>query len=109
MTDQEKAIVMAYTGFAMLTGEKFCIFHEYIEKLMGRPVYTHEMAIKAIDDEIKERAKEDFVRLCRQGTTKLITKTENGRAARYCENCGNKVGVYKVYNFCPNCGAEVEE
>ena len=42
-------------------------------------------------------------------TTKLITKTENGRAARYCENCGNKVGVYKVYNFCPNCGAEVEE
>ena len=31
MTDREKAIVMAYTGIAMLTGEKFPIFHEYVE------------------------------------------------------------------------------
>jgi hypothetical protein len=64
MTDNEKAIVMAYTGTCMLTGDKFQIFHEYIEKLLGRPVYTHEMAIKAIADEIKEKAKADFIALC---------------------------------------------
>lgn len=64
MTDKERAIIMAYTGYAMLTGEKFSIFHEYIEGLMGRPVYTHEMAYKEISDEIREKAKPDFLKLC---------------------------------------------
>jgi len=64
MTDREKAIVMAYTGVCMLSGDKFSIFHEYVESIMGRHVYTHEMAIKAVDDEIKEKAKADFIALC---------------------------------------------
>ena len=64
MTDREKAIVMAYTGVCMLSGDKFKIFHEYVENIMGRPVYTHEMAIKAVGDEIKEKAKADFIALC---------------------------------------------
>ena len=48
----------------MLSGDKFQIFHKYVEDIMGRPVYTHEMAIKAVDDEIKEKAKADFIALC---------------------------------------------
>lgn len=64
MTDREKAIVMAYTGVCMLSGDKFQIFHKYIEEIMGRPVYTHEMGIKAIEDEIKNRSKADFIALC---------------------------------------------
>ena len=66
MTDKEKAIVMAYTGVAMLTGEKFDIFHQYIEKLLGRPVYTHELAFKEIQDQIKEKSNEDFLKVCAQ-------------------------------------------
>ena len=62
MTDEEKAIVMAYTGVCMLTEDKFQIFHKYVEKLMGRPVYTHELGFLA--DTIKEKAKDDFIRLC---------------------------------------------
>ena len=65
MTDKEKAIVMAYTGIVMLTGDKFGIFHKYVEDIMGRPVYSHEMAIKAVDEEIKEKAKADFIALCK--------------------------------------------
>lgn len=65
MTDKEKAIIMAYTGVAMLTGEKFSIFHKYIEDLMGRPIFTHELANKEIWDELKEKSKEDFINLCR--------------------------------------------
>jgi Protein of unknown function (DUF551). len=63
MTDKEKAIVMAFSGTCMLTGDKFNIFHEYVEKLMGRPVYTHELGFLA--DEIKEKAKDDFIELCK--------------------------------------------
>lgn len=62
MTDREKAIVMAYTGVAMLTGDKFQIFHKYVEGIMGRPIWTHEMAQLA--DEIKEKSKADFMKLC---------------------------------------------
>lgn len=64
MTDREKAIVMAYTGVCMLSGDKFRIFREYIDDIMGRPVYTHELANKAVVDEIKKKAKADFITLC---------------------------------------------
>ena len=62
MTDREKAIVMAYTGACMLTGDKYQIFNKYVEDIMGRPIWTHEMARLA--DEIKEKSKDDFIKLC---------------------------------------------
>jgi hypothetical protein len=46
----------------MLTEDKFQIFHRYVEALMGRPVYTHELGFLA--DTIKEKAKVDFIMLC---------------------------------------------
>ena len=36
MTDKEKAIVMAYTGICMLTGDKFQIFHKYVRQYPGK-------------------------------------------------------------------------
>lgn len=68
MTDRERAIVMAYTGIIMLNGEKFSIFHEYVEEIMGRPVWTHEMGIDLVAEEIKEKAKPDFLELCANGS-----------------------------------------
>lgn len=65
MTKHECAIVMAYTGKCMLTGNDFQIFHEYIEELMDRPVFTHELAFKEVSDEIVKRSKKDFLELCK--------------------------------------------
>ena len=62
MTDREKAIVMAYTGRCMLTGDKFQIFHKYVEDILGRPVWTHD--IGWLENEIKEKSKADFIALC---------------------------------------------
>ena len=62
MTDKEKAIVMAHTGICMLAGDKFHIFHKYVEDIMGRPILTHEIGWLA--DTIKEKAKADFLALC---------------------------------------------
>lgn len=64
MTDREKAIVMAHTGICMLTGDKFTIFHKYVDELMGRPVFTHEIGLLA--DTIKEKSKSDFIALCNE-------------------------------------------
>ena len=68
MTKRECAIVMAYTGICMLTGENFSIFHEYIEEKLGRPVHTHELP--ELKEEIKEKSKDDFLNLCRTATDK---------------------------------------
>lgn len=62
MTDREKAVVMAYTGVVMLKGNKFRIFHAYVEELMERPVMTHEMGFLA--DRIKEKAEAEFIKIC---------------------------------------------
>ena len=62
MTKQKKVIVSAYTGVLMCD---FADLHEYIEKIMGRPVWTHELAFHDIMQEIKAKSKEDFMNLCR--------------------------------------------
>lgn len=65
MTKREAAVIMAYTGDVTLIGEDFRIYHEYVEQILGRPVYTHEMADKDVMDEIREKSKADFIDICR--------------------------------------------
>ena len=66
MTDKEKAIIMAYTGVAMLTGEKIGIFYEYVGGLLGRSIFTHELADANVWELIKEKSKGDFISLCEE-------------------------------------------
>ena len=68
MTDREKAIVEAYTGVCMLTGEKRSVFNKYVNEIMGRPIYTHEFAYEYIQKELKEKSKDDFIKLCKETT-----------------------------------------
>lgn len=64
MTFEECAIVEAYTGITMLTGDKCKYMYDYASRKLGRPFYTHEFLIYA--DALKEAAKEDFIRLCKE-------------------------------------------
>lgn len=57
MTLHEKVVLSAYTGILMCD---FSEVHKYIEKLLGRPVWMHELASEALWSEIKEKAKPDF-------------------------------------------------
>lgn len=68
MTKHECAIVMAYTGVCMCAGENFRIFHEYVNDIMERPVWTHELGNRVVLDEIKKRAEPDFLNLCKTAT-----------------------------------------
>jgi hypothetical protein len=60
MNKREAAIVTAYTG--LLIGS-FSDAHEYMEELFGHPIYTHQMAGKEFNDELKVLSKPDFVAL----------------------------------------------
>lgn len=61
MTKDERLIVSAYTGVLMCDmGD----LQKYIEGVLGRPVWTHELADHEIAEEIKAKVKPDFLALC---------------------------------------------
>ena len=60
MTKREAAIVSAYTG--ILIGD-FSEMHKYVEKIMDRPVFTHEFAGKNFAKEVKNKSRQDFINL----------------------------------------------
>ena len=62
MNKREAVVIGAYTGILM--GD-FDDMHEYIEEIMERPVFTHELASQKICDEIKELSKLEFLRICK--------------------------------------------
>ncbi len=61
MTAKEAAVIGAYTGILM---GKFSDLHEYVEKIMGRPVFTHELGSEEMSKKIKEASKADFLAIC---------------------------------------------
>lgn len=60
MTRRELAIVGAFTG---ICAGPFGDLHEYIEEIMERPVFTHELGCKKMAEEIKQKSKADFIGL----------------------------------------------
>ena len=64
LTRDQAAVISAYTGFLIGT---FSDMHEYAERVLGRPVMTHEFGSHATADELREAAKEDFLALNPRG------------------------------------------
>lgn len=64
MTIHECAIVQAYTGCCMLEGNNANYFYKYLEEIIGRPVYTHDLANKDMQKLIEAKSKPDFIMLC---------------------------------------------
>lgn len=58
MTVKEAAIVSAYTGILIGT---FDDMQKYIEDILGRPVFTHELADHDLCELIKQKSYKDFV------------------------------------------------
>lgn len=87
---RERVIVETYTGYCMTSPEERDEVYKYMAEIMGRPVFTHELADKEIQEQLREKAKPDFIALCT--TPKKY----------YCPVCGNEVGV--DVGLCPYCG-----
>ena len=61
MTKHEAVVISAYTGITLC---EFSAIHEYIEKVLKRPVFTHELSQNRIMDEIQEKSRPDFLAIC---------------------------------------------
>ena len=55
MTREEGIILSAYTGYLLV--DSFDPVHKFIEDLLGRPVWTHEFADRALLKEIREKCR----------------------------------------------------
>lgn len=64
MTDRERAIVMAYTGYVMLTNGNTDKFLDYVEEKIGERITLDQMKYKVISDKISKAATQDFIALC---------------------------------------------
>jgi hypothetical protein len=60
MTEREAAVITAFTGIAI--GD-FGVAHLYIEEILERPVWTHELGTQLVWSQIKEKSKPDFIAL----------------------------------------------
>lgn len=122
MTLRERVIVETYTGVCMVTGEEREEVYKYMAALMGRPVYTHDLASKEIQEELKEKSKPDFIALCRTveefewlrvlaKAVNNLTPAEEKQSCR-CSVCGTYNEVWEkrrnvVINdtvYCWHCG-----
>lgn len=117
MTNREKAIIMAHTGICMLEGEDFDIYHRYIQEIMGRPVYTHELAEKSVMDEITEKSRTDFLSISRrqeadsrmEGKQPVFREQESVMAFDYADGTGEMKKIKYADWLCPFCGWFVGE
>ncbi|MBP1589123.1 MAG: hypothetical protein ILO10_02885 [Kiritimatiellae bacterium] len=64
MTQQERLVVSAYTGFLMTD---WPLVHKFIQERIGRPIWTHQFADEKLWEKIRERLKPEFLALCGRG------------------------------------------
>lgn len=64
MTLKERVIVEVYTGYCMTSADERDEVYKYMSELLGRPVYTHELASKEVQEQLRDRVLIDFVALC---------------------------------------------
>ena len=65
LTREQAAVIGAYTG--ILAGP-VSDMHDYIRRIMKRPVFTHELADDAVAEQIRAAAKPDFLAICHSTT-----------------------------------------
>lgn len=76
LTREQAAIIGAYTGF---TCGPFEDIHRKVEQVLGRPVWTHELASEKLCEEIREKLKPEFLAICPDRSSPLPLEREETR------------------------------
>lgn len=58
---EQALLISAYTGF--LCVNDFSDVHEYCEKVLSRPIFTHQFADMELMKELREKLKPEFLKL----------------------------------------------
>lgn len=61
INSHDRLVISAYTGFLMCD---FNELHKFIERTLGRPVFTHELAAPDVLKLIQEKLKPEWLAIC---------------------------------------------
>ena len=120
MTREEAILLSAYTGF--LLAPDFSEVHKFCENTLGRPIWTHEFARPALQNEIQEKLHPQIMELVQSISAlrparreqvekvwrgKWIGMTDDDGCTWYeCSRCEHDLDSLEEPNhFCPACGA----
>jgi len=115
LTKEQAAVIGVFTGIAC---GPFSDVHEKAEQLLGRPIFTHEFAGKAIWEQLKIAVRDEFFATCHSHALAADKPAE--QPAEQCTMCNGKrlvnafVGIptgVKPPNLpmipCPKCSPSV--
>ena len=106
MTVRECAIVEAFTGVCMTAGDNRKYFYEYLQEILKRPVFTHELAKREVWEEIKNASMKDFLKLCRTADEPceryshekaILEQIESGKGLQPIEPDKHSTGFFQMY------------
>ena len=61
MTKEESLLISAYTGYMICS--QFNELHEYIEEVMGEPIFTHQMGSEEFNKVLRNKLKPKILEL----------------------------------------------
>lgn len=61
MTKEESLLVSAYTGYMICS--QFSELHEYIEEVLGEPIFTHQMGSEEFNKVLRNKLKPKILEL----------------------------------------------
>ena len=62
LTRREAFVITAFTG---ISTTNFGEFQGFAEKILGRPIWTHEFGSQAVWDDLKEATRDEFLDICK--------------------------------------------
>lgn len=117
MTREESILISAYTGFFLT--KDFSDVHALCEKVLGRPIFSHEFAAEEVHAEIREKLRPMIAELrCDDETVKhgywvdIKSRRYPHMHSWYCSACDTYTSPNPTkpgYNYCPECGTKMDE
>ena len=109
MTREEAILLSAYTGF--LLAPDFSEVHKFCENTLGRPIWTHEFARPALQNEIQEKLRPQIMELVqsisalRPVSREQVEKVWKGEWEWYDEEVGRPLeGIEREWGWqCSKC------
>lgn len=98
MTREEAILLSAYTGF--LLAPDFSEVHKFCENTLGRPIWTHEFARPALQNEIQEKLRPQIMELVQSiSALRPVSREQVEKVWPGCDICRGDKKI-KSDNFC---------
>lgn len=76
MKKREALVITAYTGTLLCD---FSDYQDFVSEIIGRPIFTHEIAYEEISEELRKKTSKEFLKLLKTWRNNYGTSIWNER------------------------------